>query len=168
MIPLSDNSWRTFESGYRIPYDVSIPLLKLENSNSIDDQDKVLDELYEELHHQGDVGMASYLAVPHLIRIGLSKKISNWKILGLIAIIEIERHSEHNPRLPLNYENEYLKMLDKVSELAALITNWDRTFSSCALSAIAASKGHIDIAKVILEFEDEDLTEKFNDFLKNY
>ena len=92
-----------------------------------------MDELYEELHHQGDVGVASYLSVPHLIRIGIEKSISNWRILGLIALIEIERHSVHNPELPKEYEQEYLMMLNRIYELAEINKNWVRTYTSCSL-----------------------------------
>lgn len=168
MISLSDKIWKTLEGGYKIPYDASVPLLKLESSSSILEQEEILDELYEELHHQGDVGIASYLSVPHLIRIGIEKSFSNWRVLGLIAIIEIERHSKHNPELPKEYQKEYSMMLNRVYELAGINKNWDRTYASCALSAIAASKGQIDMARVILELEDEDLSEKFNEFLENY
>lgn len=48
--------------GYRIPYDASAPLIQLEAGRH------VWDELWNELHHQGDVGDASNcIAADHFL-----------------------------------------------------------------------------------------------------
>jgi hypothetical protein len=167
MLPLSDNKWKEFEGGYKVPYDASILLRKLENESNPEIQHEILGKLFNELHHQGDVGIASYLSVPHLIRIGLERKITDWRIPGLVVTIEIARHG-NNPSIPKEYEASYFEMLNKITELTLLNNNWDRTYTVCALSAIAVSKGQIDMATVIGEFEDTDLTEKFDEFMKNY
>jgi hypothetical protein len=167
MLSLTDNKWKTFEGGYKKNYDASIPLLKLEKESDLNTQSEILDELFNELHHQGDIGIASYLSLPHLIRIGIDRRITNYKIIGLIATIEIARHGA-NPPIPKEHENSYFDMLKKVTNLVLINFNWDRTYACCALSAIAASKGQIDIAKVILELEDPDLSNKFDQFLENY
>jgi hypothetical protein len=43
-------------------------------------------ELWEELHHQGDVGDASYAAVPELVRIHRSESAVDWNPYALVAI----------------------------------------------------------------------------------
>ncbi|RDC63714.1 hypothetical protein [Adhaeribacter pallidiroseus] len=168
MLDLNDEKWKDLEGGYKIPYDASVPLLRLEQSSNAQEQENILDELFEELYHQGDVGVASYLSVSHLVRIGIHKKIGTWRVLGLISTIEIARHSDKNPELPSEYKKEYFEWLSKVDDLAKVNANWDRTYTSCALSAIAASKRQIDLAEVILELEDTDLAERFSEFLENY
>ena len=57
MLPLDDPRWKILIGGYQVSYDVSVPLHKLfERGGS-----KVLwDELWQELHHQGYLGTASY------------------------------------------------------------------------------------------------------------
>ncbi len=167
MLPLTDSKWKDLEGGYKTKYDASVPLQKLEKESDLNIQAEILDELFEELHHQGDIGIASYLSLPHLIRIGIHRKITNYRIIALIATIEIARHSS-NLSIPKEYENSYFEMLKKVTDLVAVNSNWDRSYTCCALSAIAASKGQIDMAKVILELEDADLTQKFDEFLENY
>ena len=169
MLLLDNPCWQTFTSGYQIEYDASQPLKQLEVASSSADTIQILDELWDELHHQGDVGTASYLAVPQLTRIGLKNKIADWRLIGLIALIEIQRH-ESAVLLPQQYEQEYCAALQQVEQLIALNDNlpWNAEYTSCALAALAASKGQIGIAKVIQELHDPDLAEKFDEFLSNY
>jgi hypothetical protein len=165
MIDLNDKRWQEFEGGYRIPYDASIALKKLEGAITEQEVDSVLGELIEELHHQGDVGLASYFSVPHIIRIAKEKKLFSFNVFGLVATIEIERHKD-NPKLPEEFEVAYLHSLQ--AELPELIKlcladKWDITLASTILSALAVSKGHIDMAEAISKMEDEDLIKEFLD-----
>ena len=167
MIPLNDSKWKEFEGGYRTPYDASIPLEKLEEATSTGEVDSIFSELWNELHHQGDVGLASYFSVPHVIRIAKKKKLYNWNVFGLVATIEIERHS-NNSKLPEEFEQAYLDSIQK--ELPELIKQmmtdkWDAGLTSGVLSALAISKGHIKLADAILKMEDESL---LKEFLENY
>jgi hypothetical protein len=63
MLPLFDAKWAKLTGGYRVPYDPSAALSRLEQGQD------VWPELWNELHHQGDVGEDSDAAVPHLVRI---------------------------------------------------------------------------------------------------
>jgi len=75
MIELNDNRWKEFDGGYRMPYDASVPLKRLEEATSTEEINSVFAELWSELHHQGDVGLVSYYSVPHLIRIAKEEVI---------------------------------------------------------------------------------------------
>ena len=167
MIPLNDSRWKEFEGGYQILYDASVPLKRLEKATTDEEVNSVFSELWDELHHQGDVGLASYFSVPHIIRIAKEKKLHNWNVFGLVATIEIERH-RNNPKLPVDYEESYLNSIQK--ELPDLIKevvndNWDVTMTSAILSALAVSKGHIELADAILKMEDQGTS---GEFLENY
>lgn len=155
------------EGGYRIPYDASVPLKRLEQATSPEDIDTIFSELWNELHHQGDVGLASYFSVPHIIRIAKEKEIFNFNVFGLVSTIEIERHKD-NPPLPEEFEAAYLQSLrDGIPELVkiGLVKSWDLTLASTVLSALAVSKGHLLMADAIGKMEDEELT---SEFLENY
>lgn len=167
MISLDDNKWKKLEGGYRIQYDASVPLKRLEQATTDEETESVFTELWDELHHQGDVGLASYYAVPHLIRIAKEKNLYNWNVFGLVATIEIARYS-NNPKLPEELKPAYLHAIQK--ELPELITKgitgkWNTTMTAAALSAMAVSKGHIEMADAILKMEDESLVKEF---LENY
>jgi len=164
---LTDKIWKELKGGYKILYDVSIPLGQLENSDDDEAISKVWDELWNELHHQGDVGIASYLAVPQLVRIGIKKDLFDWNLLGICSVIEQQRHLVDNPNLPVEFEDYYKKGLSdlKTFVIKNLTNNLDKITSIMALAAIATCDGQIKIGKAILEMEDEDL---LNDFLEQF
>jgi hypothetical protein len=164
MLNLNDPKWETFEGGYRIPYNASIPLTKLENAADATIIKSIINELWEELHHQGDVGIASYMSVPHLIRIAKKRELFDVNIIGLITVIEIQRH-KNNPQLPNEYEDEYFTSLSELKDLALSGINkeWDLELASCTLSAIAASKGQIKLANAILLMDSEDMIDELLD-----
>ncbi|MBL7725036.1 MAG: hypothetical protein JNK27_12860 [Chitinophagaceae bacterium] len=167
MIDLNDSNWKELEGGYRMPYDASVPLKKLETDVSKQEIDAAFAELWNELHHQGDVGLASYFAVPHLIRIAKEKKLFDYNVPGLVTTIEIERHTD-NPKLPKEFEEAYLFSIQE--ELPDLISQmmkvkWDMTLTATALAALAVSKGHIQLADAILKLEEQST---LSEFLENY
>lgn len=82
---------------YRILYDPN-SALKLLSS----DRDAALNELWENLYHQGDVDTASYVAVPKLVEEGE---------LSLVAAIEVARHEERNPDVPTEILSAYKQAL---------------------------------------------------------
>ncbi len=167
MIPLNDPRWKEFEGGYRLPYDASNPLRRLEQATTPKEIQSLYSELWNELHHQGDVGLASYFAVPHLVRIAIAKKLLDYNVFGLISTIEIERHNS-NPELPTEFEGDYLHALRK--DLPKLIQmtldqEWDLTLASTVLSAMAISKGQIELANAISKMDDVDI---MKEFLENF
>ena len=167
MIQLNDPGWKEFEGGYRMPYDASIALKKLAAAESKKEIDEIFKELRNELHHQGDVGLASYFSLPHIIQISKEKKFADYNVFGLVTVIETERHN-NNPKLPPEYETEYLKALrEGVPDLVNMIIqdDWDTTLSSTVMAALAATKGHIEMAKAILKMEDADIV---TEFLEDY
>ena len=85
------------ESGYRILYD---PWPVLERISS--DRSGAMSELWENLYHQGNVGSASYAAVPKLVKAGE---------LALVAAIEVARHDKNNPSIPQELESQYQEAL---------------------------------------------------------
>jgi hypothetical protein len=87
MLLLTDTIWRELQGGYRIPYDASKTLVRMERGES------VWEELWNELHHQGDVGVASYAAIPRSFAfpepgataIGISTPLRQLSKLSVIA-----------------------------------------------------------------------------------
>lgn len=114
-IKLDDNIWASLEGGYRTSYDASRPLKKLQAASNAAQMQPVFEELWQELHHQGDVGIASYLAVPQLVRIAKEKDVFDWNILGLCALIEQQRHFSGNPQLPKEFSEYYQNGLNELN-----------------------------------------------------
>lgn len=160
---LNDSIWHNLKGGYKTPYDVSVPLRTLEQSDDPQTIQKIWRELWQELHHQGDVGLASYLAVPQLARIGRTKGLFDWNLLGLCCVIEQQRHLGNNPPLPdafQEYYNEGLKEL-KQFVLENIDKELDHTTFTIALSNLATCSGRIRLGKAIWELEDPNMMNKF-------
>ena len=122
MLQFDDPRWDSLSGGYRIPYDPRPALRAWERGS---DDDAAWKELWNELHHQGDVGEASYAAVPHLIRIHRERGIPDWNAYALAATVEQARHSEQNPVLPAwleaGYRRAWLDILEAgLAELAVV------------------------------------------------
>ncbi len=63
----------TENGGYGVPYDPEPALKRLSSSH-----EEAISELWENLYHQGDVGLASYAAVPALVQAGELSLDEKW------------------------------------------------------------------------------------------
>jgi hypothetical protein len=167
MLPLDDPRWSELMGGYKTPYNPSDLLRGLENGEN------AWDELWQELHHQGDVGEASYAAVPHLVRIAKLLLRRDWNFYGLVSTIEIERHRKSNPPLPNWLAQAYFEALQDLLELACgdLRTAENRTTIRSILGAMALAKGDILLGALISYSDDsqiQEVLEKYNAWSQLY
>ena len=114
MIKLDDSIWNTFIGGYRTPYNASVRLQELENGS--DNADEIWEEFWNELHHQGDVDIASYAVVPQLVRICIKRQLLDWNVFALVATIEECRVFGENPKLPQWLEGDYNSAIKELAE----------------------------------------------------
>ncbi len=159
---LEDRKWGSVEGGYRIPYDASKPLRKLKGAVNADERQEIFDELWENLHHQENVGVASYLALPHLIDLCIESKSLDWNFIRLCVTIENCRLNGKNPELPNQYDDIYFSSLTKFEKyLSGNLKNInDRTAFRFTLSLLATVNGQPQLGKAI-ENLDEDALDKF-------
>jgi hypothetical protein len=101
---LDDPGWTRLVGGYHVPYDPRKALRALERGES---PAIAWRELWSELYHQGDVGEASYAAVPHLVRIHASRRTRDWNTYALVAMIDEARRDGRNPELPAGLRAAY-------------------------------------------------------------
>ena len=159
---LDNKIWQTLDGGYKIPYDVSIPLKKLKSTNDPKIITDIFEELFDNLHHQGDIGLASYLALPQLVTICIDKKSFDWNFIGLCVLIEHCRQTAHNPTLPSDYKDGYFDALKKLEQY--LLSNFksikDPTSLRLTLALLATVNGQAYLGKAI-ENLDEDMVKDF-------
>src|SRR5579863_1227359 len=96
MLSLDDKRWQNLEGGYRTQFDPRPSLSRLDTD---DDTNAAWHDLWEGLHHQGDVGEASYAAVPHLVRIYRKRGVVDWNTYAIVAVIELARDERNNPEI---------------------------------------------------------------------
>lgn len=99
---LSDERWASLRGGYRVPDDPRPALHRLEQGDAA-----AWDELWNELHHQGDIGEASFAAVPCLVRIHERHGGADWNTYGIVATIELARDRAGNPPIPPDLRPSY-------------------------------------------------------------
>lgn len=150
--------------GYRMPYDPRTALSKLAASGA---DASAWDELWNELHHQGDVGEASYAAVTALVDLYSSDRPPDWNLFALSVTIEIERHRKINPPLPEWLSDDYEVAWQKLGELALTTlrksVDWETLQSSLAVLAVA--RGNLKLGAMIIHLDSSELDEILEQYL---
>jgi hypothetical protein len=161
MLSLTDPIWPQLEGGYRAPYDASIALARMERGES------VWDELWQELHHQGDVGAASYAAIPQIVRIYDVRREFDWNLYALAATIEIERHRKDNPALPDWLSPSYKLAWEDLVKFALtdLAGKPDELTLRSALSVVALGRGDIKLGALLNHAETDEIAAYVEDNL---
>lgn len=121
-------------------------------------------ELWEELHHQGDVGEASYASVPYLVDICRQSSEIDWNPYAIVATIELARTEEKNPPLPQFLEGSYFRSLQELAQIGAgqILKANDLETVRAILSVIALAKGARAHAGFLINYSDDELLELEN------
>lgn len=155
---LKDTRWPCLDGGYRRPYDASRALRCLQICPESGFKD-IWDELWNELHHQSDVGLASYAAVLPLVEICAERGILMAQPFSLIAWIENCRRRPGNPALPDWLTDEYfLAQQRAVVYLSGQISmSWPDELTRSYLALVAQMKSQDHLLPFLLEFEADEL-----------
>ena len=158
MLSLEDERWQNLEGGYRTSFDPRLLLSGLETKKN---PKATWHELWEGLHHQGDVGAASYAAVPHLVRIYRKRGIIDWNIYAIVAVIELARGDGKNPPVPKWLEEDYFQAIRDLAELGAVevLQTKNPEEIRAILSILAISAGARTHAKFLVDYSAEELLE---------
>jgi hypothetical protein len=118
-------------------------------------------QLWEGLHHQGDVGEASYAAVPHLVRIYRQRGVFDWNTYGIVGTIELERGQRKNPDLPKWLEDDYFQAFRDLAEVGAaeILRAKNPEDIRAVLGILALAAGARPHARFLLDYSDEELLE---------
>jgi hypothetical protein len=167
MLSLNDERWKGFDGGYRDRYDASIALSKLENGNV--DVAQIWTELWENLHHQGDVGIASYATVPHIARIIRKRRLLDYNAFALVVVIELARGKGKNPEVPDWLQADYDLALKDIAQygLENLNEEWDTETLQSVLGLVAILKGNRDLGELIFEIDANDAKELLEKYFDN-
>jgi hypothetical protein len=158
---LDDPRWANLKGGYNLPYDPRPALQKLQSNT---DTPTAWHELWEELHHQGDVGEASYATVPELVRIHRVRHHLDWNLYALVATIELARDDRRNPPLPGWLEAEYSQALAELAKIgiSQLNSAKDNESVRAILAIVAIAKGLRVAGRMVLEYSEDELLEMEN------
>ena len=157
MLSLDDPKWSDLVGGYRKPYDARSLLRRFANAA---EEVACWDEVWNCLHHQGDIGSASYAVLPHVVRI-YEDRPRDYNLYEYASMLEERRHTGDNPDVP-----DWLSESYRVAQVRLLGLAFDdvRTgakgvFLRAILSFIAGFGGSPGLAAVLtnLDFCEEAL-----------
>ncbi|MER8424190.1 hypothetical protein [Mesorhizobium sp. M1403] len=152
---LEDKRCSNLIGGYKTIYDPrpALRALALQYGNK-----SIWDELWNELHHQGDVGDASYAAVVEIAHISEGHAPAYWGAYGLAATIEEARLVDgRNPPIPDWIEPHYKIAWQTLFQLALrdLAVSADDETINCALAVVALHRGRFNLGRMAMCTEDE-------------
>jgi hypothetical protein len=160
VLSLTDPRWPTLLSGRRTPYDARKAIRALEQGSA------VWEELWDELHHQGDVDTAAYAAVPHLVRIAATGE-RDWNLYALAATIEVERHRKGNPAVPTWAVDAYSSAWQTLQALALvdLANTNEPLLLRSALSVVALARRDTKLGALLSHFDTSEIDDLAEDLL---
>lgn len=166
MLSLGDERWKTLAGGYRTPYDPRPALARLECGRNVS---AVWKELWNELHHQGDVDYASYAAVPHLVRIYQERPCKDWNAYAIVTVIELARNQGTNPDVPAWLADGYFGSIQELATLGLreLTQASDPELVRAILGILALAKGARTHARFLLEYSEDELLKLEDDALNH-
>ncbi len=164
MLDLDSPRWSQLTHAYGAAADIPPLLRQLEALPSSENDAEPWFTIWSALAHQGDVYSASFAAVPHVVGyLAQAPERADFSYFQFPAWVEICRR-QRAVAVPEELADAYQNALLALPRLVAAAANrpWDENMLSCALGAIAASKGYPSVAEALLEIN----TEVAEDFLK--
>ncbi len=164
MLSLDSPQWSKLSHAYGDAADIPELLRQLEALPTSANDNEPWFSIWSALAHQGDVYSASFAAVPHVVAyLATAPAKADFSFFQFPAWVEICR-TKHGIEVPSDLAPAYREAMAKLPRLVALAADreWDENVLSCALAAIAASKGFSVVAEAVLELN----TEIAEDFLK--
>jgi hypothetical protein len=156
MLSLDDKRWNELKGGYRMPFDPRPLFAKLEAGKDVEG---VWHKLWDDLHHQGDVDLASYAAVPHLVRIHRGRGVVDWNTYAIVAIIELARGKGGNPDVPKWMEEGYFSALRELAEIGSVEVLRSKEVDDvrAILAILAIARGARTHGRFLVEYSEEEL-----------
>jgi hypothetical protein len=157
-IDFNDKRWTEMLGGYRVPFDPRAALAQIRDGVQTDEAWRVL---WEGLHHQGDVGEASYAAVPFLVEFCKERGERGWNLFAMVAVIELARQTPTNPPLPASLERDYTNAIDTLGQMAAaqILETTDPLEARAKLAVLAIRAGQPAHADALLSYSDQEIKE---------
>jgi hypothetical protein len=162
MLNLEDPIWDQLNGGYKARYNPT----KIIKEIYINIESKTAwDEIWEDLHHQGDIGEASYAVIPYFVDSYAKSTKPIWDLYSYISCILIESHRKTNPKAPLWIKNDLEKSLDVLFErsFSDLKSTNDQTTIHAIIGYISLYKGLIKYGALISTYDESEINEYIND-----
>lgn len=158
MLDITADQWNNMNGGYKTPYNPSyIFELLSKDICSVE----AWDLTWENLHHQGDIGEASYAIIPKLVDLYKESQSTDCQLYSYVSLIIQESHRKSNPKIPDWLIEDFSKSLSSLFEMALsdlkISDNKDWTIS--IVGFILAYKGLIKDSAAIISLDQSEIEE---------
>jgi hypothetical protein len=163
LMPLDDSRWAAYRGGYnRAPYNV-VPLIHRLNSDGT--SDSFWEVVWDELHHQGDVGEASYALVPYLVDYQSRHRDLDEQLFHFCVIVDLAQAENGNPAIPPEIELSYAMAMRRLPVIGVekLRRGCNEYVVMGVAAATALAAGHRVLARAYIDLGREEALE----FLRN-
>lgn len=167
MSPLSidDPRWVQYRGGYNRVMPNVVPFLTKLQSGVMSEDDWGI--LWDDLHHQGDIGEASYAVVPHLVEYARNARVIAWHVFGFTAVVELERTENRNPPVPAEIELSYRAAMKELPHIGFRRTEaWGEHVFEPFMACLALSLGRRTHARAYLDMTETEI-EGFYRYMEN-
>lgn len=152
LLPLDDSRWANYRGGYnRVPYNV-VPLIHRLNSEGT--SDSFWEVVWSELHHQGDVGEASYALVPYLVEYQSRQRDLDEQLFHFCVIVDLAQPENNNPKIPQEIELSYALAMRRLPVIGTELLR--RGCAEAVVMGVAAATamagGHRVLARAYVDF----------------
>jgi hypothetical protein len=153
LLPLEDPRWKGYRGGYnRVAYDV-VPLIRELQAEGF--SESFWGRVWDDLHHQGDVGEASYAIIPYMVEYQGAQRDLDEQLFHFAVVVELARPENGNPPVPTEIELEYELALRRLPVLG--VEKLRRGCPKDVLMGVAAAAaivaGERVLARAYLDFD---------------
>jgi hypothetical protein len=156
LLPLDDPRWSSYRDGFNRRHYDSITLIRhLQASGTTQ---WFWDQLWGQLHHQGNIGEASYAVIPYLVEHARHAQKLDAQVVAFACVVEggrLNALERGNPVVPDELERSYdaaIRHLPLIA-LSKAPDTWDQHLVQYTASLIALTHGQPILAQAY-----EDLT----------
>lgn len=164
MLSLQSPRWSELQHAYGQAADIPVLLERLRELPKSEGEAQPWFALWSALAHQRDVYSASFAAVPHVVAaLATAPAKADASFFQFPAWVEICR-AKNGVEVPEDLRCSYFQALARLPVLvaqAASQPSWEPGFLACALSAVAAAKGHHAVAEAVLELSSPEVAQEF-------
>lgn len=163
MLSLQSPRWSELQHAYGQAANIPALLERLRELPKSEGMAEPWFTLWSALAHQGDVYSASFAAVPHVVAaLATAPTQADETFFHFPAWVEICR-AKNAVEVPQDLQVPYFEALARLPGLVAQAASrpWEESFLACALSAIAAAKGHHAAAEAVLKLSSPEVAQEF-------
>jgi|JI10StandDraft_1071094.scaffolds.fasta_scaffold81402_2 hypothetical protein len=158
MLDITEYQWNNMNGGYKTPYNPNhiFDLLSKDISSV-----EAWDLIWENLHHQGDIGEASYAIIPKLVDLYKKSNSTDWQVYSYVSLIIQESHRNSNPKTPDWLKEDFSTALANLFEMALSdlkISDHD-AWTSAIVGFVLMYKGLIKQGTIVSSLDQSEIDE---------